>query len=211
MLLKNLFISSLVLAAAALTFVVSGGLAPEPSAVAKRWQLQVEFGPLRVYSTSTDSGPRTFFYQTYKAVNRTGQDVIFAPSFDLVDSEGTITRSGRSVPDSVTKALINRLGNPLMQDQISIMGTILQGEENAKEGVVVWACENFRPGQINVYAAGFSGETAMVKVPGLKDEKGKDVFITLRKTRQLTFTNPGDIVSRGDAPIETSSAKWIMR
>ncbi|HYD02267.1 MAG TPA: hypothetical protein VEB22_13650 [Phycisphaerales bacterium] len=208
---KNLLTFALLVAAAAFTFVTAGGLAPEPSAVPKRWQLQVEFGPLRVYSTTTDGGPRTFFYQTYKAVNRSGQDVIFAPSFDLVDGDGVVTRSGRSVPDSVTKALMSRLGNTLMQDQISIMGTILQGEENAKEGLVVWPCENFRPGEINVYAAGFSGETALVKAPGLKDEKGKDVYITLRKTRQITFANPGDLVNRGDTPIESTGAKWIMR
>ena len=211
MTLKNLFISALLFAFAALTVAFTGGFAPEPSAVAKRWQLQVEFGALRVYSTTVDGSPRTFFYQTYKAVNRSGQDVVFAPSFDLVDGNGTLTRSGRSVPDSVTKALIERLGNPLMQDQIAIMGNILQGEENAKEGVIVWPCENYRPGELNVYAAGFSGETALVKAPGLKDEKGKDVFVTLRKTRQLTFASPGDLVNRGDNPIEQSSAKWIMR
>jgi hypothetical protein len=211
MTLKNLFISALLFVAAALTVAFTGGMAPEPSAVAKRWQLQVEFGPLRVYSTTTDGGPRTFFYQTYKAVNRSGQDVIFAPSFDLVDSDGTVVRSGRSVPDSVTKALLARLGNPLMQDQIAIMGTIQQGEENAKEGLVIWPCDNFRPGEVNIYAAGFSGETASVKAPGLKDDKGKDVYITLRKTRQLTFANPGDLEKRGDNPIESSSAKWIMR
>lgn len=211
MTLKNLLISAVVLAAATLTVAFTGGLAPEPSAVAKRWQLQVEFGPLRVYSTTTDSGPRTFYYQTYKAVNRSGQDVIFAPSFDLVDNEGTVQHSGRGVPDDVTKAIIARLRNPLMQDQITIMGTILQGEENAKEGLAVWPCENFRPGSLTVYAAGFSGETALVKAPGLKDEKGKDVFITLRKTRQLTFANPGDLLNRGDNPIELSGARWIMR
>lgn len=211
MTLKNLFICAFVLAAAALTVAFTGGMAPEPSAVAKRWQLQVDFGPLRVYSTTTDSGPRTFYYQTYKAVNRTGQDVVFAPSFDLVDSTGKVNKSGLAVPDSVTQTLIKRLGNPLVQDQVSVMGTILQGDENAKEGIVIWPCENFRPGDLTVYAAGFSGETAQVKVPGAKDEKGKDLTITLRKTRQLTFADPGDLANRGDRPIDSTDAKWIMR
>jgi len=209
--LKNLLIFALALTTAAIAFVTAGGLAPEPAAVPKRWQLQVEFSPLRVFSIETDAGPRSFLYQTYKAVNRTGQDVIFAPSFDLVDSEGLVVRSGRGVPESVTKAILARLGNPLIQDQIAIMGSILQGVENAKEGIVVWPCENFRPGEINVYAAGFSGETALVKAPGLKDEKGKDLFITLRKTRQMTFANPGDLVGRGDQAIEPTATKWIMR
>lgn len=211
MTLKNLLISALMLAAAVLTVAFAGGLAPEPSAVAKRWQLQADFGPLRVFSTTTDSGPRTFYYLTYKALNRTGQDVIFAPSFDLVDGSGSVVKSGRSVPDSVNKAIMARLGNTLIQDQITILGTILQGEENAKEGLVVWPCENFRPGEVTIYAAGFSGETAQVKAPGLKDEKGNDVIVTLRKTRQLTFKNPGELSNRGDTPIDLADAKWIMR
>jgi len=208
---KNLLISALIFAAAILTLAFTGGLAPEPSAVAKRWQLQADFGPLRVFSANTESGPRTFYYLTYKAVNRSGQDVVFAPSFDLVDSTGAVIKSGRSVPDSVTKAILGRLGSPLIQDQITVLGTILQGEENAKEGLVVWPCENFRPGEIHVYAAGFSGETAQVKVPGAKDDKGKDVFITLRKSRQLTFKDPGELMNRGDNPIDSSDAAWIMR
>lgn len=211
MTLKNLLISVVILTAAAFTLAFSGGFAPEPSAVAKRWQLQADFGPLRVFSTTTDSGPRTFYYLTYKAVNRSGQDVVFAPSFDLVDSTGAVNKSGRSVPDSVTKAIIAHLANPLIQDQITILGNILQGEENAKDGVVIWPCENFRPGEISVYAAGFSGETAQVKAPGLKDEKGNDVTITLRKTRQLTFKDPGEITNRGDLPIDAGETKWIMR
>jgi hypothetical protein len=211
MTLKNLLISAFILAVAAVTLAFTGGMAPEPSATSKRWQLQADFGPLRVFSATTDSGPRTFYYMTYKALNRSGQDVIFAPSFDLVDSSGTVNKSGRSVPESVTKAILARLGNPLIQDQISILGSILQGEENAKEGLAVWSCENFRPGEINVYAAGFSGETAQVKAPGLKDEKGNDVVVTLRKTRQLIFKDPGELINRGDQPIEQSDAKWIMR
>lgn len=211
MTLKNLLISAFVLVAAAVTVAFTGGMAPEPSAVAKRWQLQADFGPLRVFSATTDSGPRTFYYMTYKAVNRSGQDVIFAPSFDLVDSSGSVTKSGRSVPESVTKAILARLGNPLIQDQITILGTILQGEENTKEGLAVWPCENYRPGEISIYAAGFSGETAQVKAPGLKDEKGKDLVITLRKTRQLMFKDPGELITRGDRPIDSSDAKWVMR
>lgn len=212
MTVKNLFVSALLFAASIVTLTFSGGAAPEPSATSKRWQLQADFGPLRVYSTKTDTGPRAFYYMTYKAVNRSGQDVVFAPSFDLVDISGSIAKSGRSIPDSVTKAIMDRLGNPLMQDQIAVLGTILQGEENAKEGVVIWPCENFRPGEINVFAAGFSGETATVKVPGGgKDQKGNDLTVTLRKTRQLTFKDPGEVRERGDKAFDQTDAKWIMR
>ncbi|MFT3686575.1 MAG: hypothetical protein QM783_16940 [Phycisphaerales bacterium] len=211
MTVKNLLISALLFVTALMTVAFTGGAAPEPSAVSKRWQLQAEFGQLRVFSTKTDGTPRAFYYMTYKTVNRTGQDVVFAPSFDLVDGAGQVVKSGRSVPESVTKARLQRVNNPLVQDQVSILGTILQGEENAKEGLVIWPCENLRPGEINVYAAGFSGETALVKVPGAKDEKGNEVTATLRKTRQITFKDPGDIMNRGDQPIEQNATKWIMR
>ena len=194
-----------------LAAAVSTGLAPEPAGIPKQWQLQVDFGSLRVWSTTTSDGPRSFYYMTYKAVNRTGEDVVFAPSFELVDGDGKITRSGTGVPAEVTTALKSRSGGTLVEDQITIIGTMLQGEENAKEGIVVWRCEDMTPGAVSVFAAGFSGETALVKVPGKKDDKGRDLTATLRKTREIDFADPGDLASRRDTPLDVSESKWVMR
>lgn len=195
-----------VAALAVATLAGTTGLAPEPDAVPRRWQLDVKFSPLRIFSADIEGkGAKSFFYLTYQVSNNSGKDVLFAPSFDLVTGDKPI-RSGRDVPGEVTKAIIDRSQNPLIQDQISILGNILQGTENAKAGVVVWPADNLQPDRLVVYAAGFSGETASVKPPA-----GAGEPILLRKTKMLRYEIKGELVGQGEAPIVTIEDRWIMR
>ncbi|MCA3004145.1 MAG: hypothetical protein ACK51N_02410 [bacterium] len=159
---------TLVLSSALALSLSAGALtaAPEPSPVPKRWQLDAAFSPLRVATVEVPNvGPRAFYYLTYKVANNTGQDLLFAGSFELATADGKVYRSGRNVPAEVTAELIARQSNPLLQDQIAILGNLLQGPENAREGLVVWPAEDLSPGTLTVYAAGFSGETAIVQAP----------------------------------------------
>lgn len=183
------------------------GLAPEPSPVPKRWQLDVEFGPLRTAVVKVDGVDRLFYTLTYKATNNSGQDVVLAPAFDLVGEDGKVHRSGRGVPAEVTKTLLARLGNPYLEDQIAILGTLQQGPENAREGLVIWPVTDISPGEVVVYAAGFSGETAFVDPPaGTKGER-----VTLRKSRMLRHAAPGELANRRDDPLARLEERWIMR
>src|SRR5205085_2147709 len=156
------------------------GLAPEPDPIPRRWQLSIEPGPLRIATVDVpDEGPRTFFYMTYKVTNTSGGDLLFAPSFDMATNRGDVLRSGRDVPASVTKSLLESLGNSLLEDQISIVGNLLQGEGNAKEGLVVWPAPSLHLTDLEVYAAGFSGETKSVEITDPKT--GKPGKATVRK------------------------------
>jgi hypothetical protein len=90
-----------------------------------------------------------------------------------------------------------------------MVGMLLQGEENAKEGVVIWPVDGMQISEISVYAAGFSGE--MRQVP-IKDPKsGKPVVATLRKTLMLRYQSPGELVNMASKPIELIEKRWIMR
>lgn len=199
-----LLAAALTLAAATLTL---GGAASAP----RNWTLETDFGPLRVISVQTADGPQVFFYMTYKATNRTGRDLVFAPSFELVQGDGTVITAGRGVPAGLSKTLIERLSNPMLQDQISIIGTIQHGSDNAKEGLVIFPTVSLSPGAVTVYAAGFSGETKLIRLPGQTDERGRPVFATLRKSRELKFADPGDLTSRRDLPLDLNEANWLMR
>lgn len=187
--------------------VASGlGFAPEPSPVPTRWEIAIEVGPLRIIKINVpDKGPRAFLYMSYKATNNSGQDLLFAPSFELVGADGRIVRSGRDVPAVVTKDLLERANNPFLQDQIGIIGPIQRGIENAKEGLVVFSAESLNPGEIAVFAAGFSGEMATVAPP----TGGERVI--LRKTRMLRYSDGGDLTGRGERPLDPIEARWIMR
>ncbi len=182
------------------------GMAPEPDPVPRRWELQVDSGDLRLVTIDVPNlGVRKYLYITFKAVNNSGQDMLFAPAFELSDGEGRVYRSGREVPLYVTQQLLARTQNPFIQDQIGIIGEFLQGAENAKDGLAIWPVDGFNPAQLTVYAAGFSGETKTVTAPD-----GKSRFV-LRKTLRLEFHTPGDLSVPSSESYPVGARSWIMR
>lgn len=192
--------------------LASFGFAPEPSPIPRRWELEFKPGTFSMVTVNTTENGKTsakaYFYFTYTVTNRSGQDLLFAPSFELVGDDGAVQRSGRGVSVEASKALIARLGSSLIQDQIAMIGQLQQGPENSRQGLVAWPVENFRPGTLTLYAAGFSGETAIVQKPGTSDDKNR---VTLRKTRMLKFADVGELSGRGDEPFNVTEDRWIMR
>ncbi len=181
-------------------------LAPEPDPVPRRWQLNVEVGPLQVTTIDVKGvGPRSFLYLPYHVVNNSGQDVLFAPMWEYSNGAGTIVRSGRDVPQEVTSRILTSLKNPFAQDQIEIIGDLLQGEENAKDGVAIWPLNDTAPERMTIYGAGFSGETKTVTSPD-----GKEQFV-LRKTLMLDFSDPGSLIGQSSQAIPLRGKQWIMR
>jgi hypothetical protein len=186
------------------------GMAPEPDPAPRRWQLAIEPGPLRIASVDVvGQGRQSYFYFTYKVTNGSGNDLLFAPSFDLGVDSGAVRRSGRDVSADVTKQILADLESKELQDQIGIVGMLPQGEENAKEGVVIWPVNETHVAEVSVYAAGFSGEMRTVVT---KDPKtGKAASTTVRKTLMLRFQGYGDLKNVGSTPLPMVEQRWIMR
>lgn len=187
-----------------------GGLAPEPDAVSKKWELSAKFGALRVATVEIDGSPRSFLYLTYTVTNNTTSDILFAPSFELANDDGDLIKSGSGVPGMATKAILARLNQPLLQDQISIVGNLLRGEENSKDGLLVWPLTDLSVNEINIYGAGFSGETKAISVPDRKT--GKETTVNLRKTVSLRYKLSGEMshIGAGDE-LPLVEKRWIMR
>ncbi len=181
--------------------------APEPEVIPIRWEVRATFSPIRVVTVETPAGPAAYYYMTYTAQNNSGQDVLFAPTFDMVTDSGQIVRSGKGINADTTKAVMAAANNAELQDQIAIIGPLLQGEENAKSGIAIWTAEDLRPGEFTVYAAGFSGESVTVKPPAPKDAEG----VVLRKTRSLTYKAIGDASKLRGEPIAITEDRWVMR
>lgn len=186
------------------------GFAPEPDAVSKKWELQPKFGALRIATVEIDGSPRSFLYMTYSVTNNTQSDILFAPSFELTNDDGDVLKSGSGVPGAATKAILARLNQPFLQDQISIVGNLLRGEENSKDGLIVWPLTDLSVNEINVYAAGFSGETKTIMVPDRKT--GKDAAVSLRKSVSLRYKLSGELagIGAGDE-LPLAEKRWIMR
>lgn len=193
--------------------------APQPAPVPQRWQLDVEIEPLRTIvvpvettnadgSTSIDRMP--FLYATYTVVNHTGSDLLFAPRFEAAFDNGRTALAGDGVPTAVTRYVLDQLENPLLKDQVSVIGNLGRGLENAREGLVVWPLEDLNVDEITVYAAGFSGETTNLDLTD--PESGEPVRITLRKTLVMRFATPGTIDPSRLEPFERASRDiWQMR
>jgi hypothetical protein len=195
--------------AVALAGLMALGLGPEPDPIPRKWELTVEPGALRYASVDDGSGPKGYFYFTYTVTNTSGKDLLFTPSFDMCNDKGEVVRSGRDVPAAVTKALKDSLNNELLEDQISIVGMLLQGEGNAKDGLVVWPATTLRFSELEIYGTGFSGETKTIEQ---KDARtGKPTKLTLRKTLMLRYQPTGEVRDQGARPFEMIEKRWVMR
>lgn len=184
-------------------------LAPEPAPVPRRWQLEVETSALRMTVVNLPDGPRAVLFMTYKVTNNSTSDLLFAPSFELATDDMAVLRSGRDVSVAVTNTLLDRLESPMIQDQISIVGNLLRGEENAKEGLVVWPVPSLFQNELTVYCSGFSGETATMDIPN--PATGKVERKVLRKTLELRYRLPGELVPAAGGEYVPYSSRWIMR
>lgn len=188
----------------------ASAFAPEPDPISRKWQLEITPGPLRMASVELkDHSVHRYFYLTYKVTNLTNSDVLFAPSFEMATDDGEVLRSGRDVPSEASKKIMSDLGNSELADQISIVGTLLQGEENAKEGIVIWPANDLMLNEISIFGSGFSGETKTIQIQD-KDAKSHDV--TLRKTLSLRYSVVGDIANMSSGEeMQPAENRWIMR
>lgn len=172
------------------------------------WQLDVTPGPMRLYVDPSTGTP--YWYFTYKTVNNTGRDLRFAPKFELVDDEGRITVSGQGVPSDVSRRLLQRLNDPLVEDQNQILGDILQGEENAKEGIVVFEVTRLASKELFLYVSNLSSERRIVR-----DAKGEPAEV--RRQFRMAFRVSGDAVPRGSEALELvdegkePNPSWVWR
>ncbi|GIK20065.1 MAG: hypothetical protein AMXMBFR77_21620 [Phycisphaerales bacterium] len=206
-------LSLVALAALAVSAAIATAFAaPEPAPVPKRWQLDLKPGPLRVASVELPGeGPRAFYYLTYSVVNHTGEELDLVPSFELATDEGEVLLSGVGVPEIATRDIMARLRDPLLEDQIAIIGRIQQGVENARHGVVIWPANDLKIDEVKVFAAGFSGENETITL--IDPRTGQERRLVFRKTLMLAYAVPGDLrlELQKSRPLTEVNRRWIMR
>ncbi|MCA9303050.1 MAG: hypothetical protein KC996_02905 [Phycisphaerales bacterium] len=182
--------------------------APEPAPVATRWEFSFENGPMRLVWIDTGEGPRAYFYLTYRITNYWGSDLLFAPDVQLVTDTGEVQRSGHDVSADVTQQVLDMLDNPLIESQINILSTVLEGPEHARDGVAIWPAKDLDVDEVTVYFGGLSGEQETYVVGRETDNPTR---YRLRKTLMLRYSTPGEIANRGSRPLELAEKRWVMR
>lgn len=198
---------------------------PKPSEYPVSWQLDIDYqAPRPIMVTEPgQTKPKLFWYMTYVATNNTNEEQMFVPSFTLYTDTGEILPAGRNVPAAVVQAIRKLHRNPLLQEVSAVTGTILRGEDNAKDGVAIWPDFDPKAGKVDIFVGGLSGEVAVVKLPqgttikvtepdGFGHEKTVDKDqIILSKTLRLRYSIPGEAKARPSTPATFVEKEWLMR
>jgi hypothetical protein len=197
--------------------------APKPADIPTHWQLEASFYdilPIQVTLGGQDA-PRTFWYMRYTITNKTGQDRVFVPEFILYTDTGQVLRAGRSIPGRVFQAIKEQLNDPLLLDLPDMAGRVLQGEENAKEGVAIWNDFDPNAGAFDVFVSGLSGETVEVPLPKPirvieTDALGKEVEVVkdkiiLAKSLERHYRITAEAADRSQTALAAASEEWVMR
>lgn len=204
-------------------WVLDADAAPKPSPVPPSWQLDIVYeAPMPIMVEDPGGrGRKLYWFMRYQVVNRTGADRIFVPEVALYTDTGQVVRGGAGIAASVVSQIKKAINDPIARDLTGITGKILQGEDNAKRGIVVF--EDFDPeaGAFDIFLSGLSGETARIDLPvpvkvtrmgaGGKLEEVEVEQLVLTKTLRLRYELRGDLQSRLETDAVRIKQDWVMR
>jgi hypothetical protein len=162
------------------------------------WELDFRAGELRHFVDPADG--RAYWYFTYQVVNRTGEERMWAPKFEFFGDRGQLLDAGKGVPTRVTKALIEKAGTKFTQDQYQILGPILVGEENAKDGLVVFPSLDPEITEITMFVGGVSSKIRREPDPVSGQMRSQ------RRVLRLEFHVPGEAAKRPHNPANPASS-----
>lgn len=154
--------------------------------------------------TDEQSGAR-FLVFTYTVINRTGKTQRFSPRFDLLMGDGTIHEAGRGVPVEAAGRLRRACASARSLDQFQVMGDVLDGEGNARDGFVVWPATGDAK-QFTLFVSGTSA--AFDRVEGAD---GKKSIVRRTWCRDYSVAGAPDPRSSTEAKFDPIRDRWIMR
>ncbi|MBN1362520.1 MAG: hypothetical protein JW993_18125 [Sedimentisphaerales bacterium] len=190
--------------------------APKPAIVQGpgQWTMEVRFEPPRqIVVPRAGAMPARFWYMILSVTNRTGQDADFFPRCELMTSTFQVIPAGLNVPPVAFERVRQRHESryPLLESLANVENRILQGEDNAKDIVLIWPDFDLRAEGFKVFITGLSNETAVVDHPVAVDGMGRPVQVYLRKTLELDYAFRGDPALRDSVEVVYQDKSWVMR
>lgn len=190
---------------------------PKPAIVpdAKEWTLDVVFDEPQQINVKVPGHARKerFWYIILTLTNNSGSDVPFYPSCDLYTDTFQVVPAGIKTQQLVFKQIkLKHQGKyPFLESIDFVDDRILQGEDNARDIVIIWRDFDEKAKNINLFIAGLSNETVVVEHPTETDENGDPIRIYLRKTLALKYAIGGDESLRHAAKLLFKDRTWVMR
>ena len=177
---------------------------PQPSLTPVSWQLKFQHHGLERIFVTIDGKEQPFWFMRYTVINKSGQDILFTPSFELVSDTGQVSQGYKDEHNIVFEKIKKLYNSNLLLSPANIVGKLLQGEDNAKDSVAIFPALDPDARKFQLFVSGLSGETAEVKNP----VNGKPVL--LQKTLELDFTIPGQAIGI-DPQVRLDETKWVMK
>lgn len=208
------------------------GSGPEPAPFPIAWEFEFKFlDPKRIEIQLPDeSKPRVFWYMVYTVTNTSGRSQRFFPSIAMVTEDLEVHESDIGISPLVFEAIRDRHEHthPYMVHPTQAIGSLLMGDDNARESVAIWPQFDLNVNNFYVYVSGLSGETLFVRnpvydpaMPETKEIEGSDGKVrevvvnpkhfTLRKTLQIRYNLPGSPNLRRLDDVQRLGTEWIMR
>jgi hypothetical protein len=155
--------------------------------------------------TDAESGQR-FWVFSYTIANKTGKTQRFSPRFELLMGDGVILSAGKDVPLDAARRVQRAAASAQAVDQFQIMGDILDGEANAREGFVIWPAKGDSK-DITLFVTGMSSSFDRRTDPAT----GKDVIVRRSWSRHYTAPGVADPRLSQEASFDPLKDAWLMR
>lgn len=183
------------------------GAYPEPQVVSGSWQLDYEIEKPQTISVQLPDRdePTLYWYMPYTVINETGEDRLFVPDVWLMSDAGDLMQGNRKVPPEVFRAIKKREDDPLLMSPVDVVGRLLQGEDHARQSVVIWRVPEHDVDMVRIFFGGLSGETHEVQDPQTGETR------LLRKTLMIEYKTPGDAAHRARQPFIHRETRWVIR
>lgn len=178
--------------------------APEPSVVPISWQLDFKHQAPERLQVTIDGKQQTYWFIRYTVTNNTGKDVLYTPEFELLTDTGAAQVAFKDVDRKIFPKIKELYKNALLESPTGILGKLLQGEDNAKDGVIIFTNLDPDARTFKIFVSGLSGETAEVKNPVT------DKPVVLQKTLVLEYNVPGQAIGIDPQP-QLKSTTWVMK
>ena len=185
-----------------------GALAfPEPNIVQSSWQLDVKYDHPRVINVRLPGQTTTtvYWFVTYTVTNNSGADQNFIPELTLLTDAGDLVRGNRNIPPTVFRQLKEELKNPLLRGPSEVVGKILQGPDNAIDGIAIWQMPDHDVDSVTLFFGGLSGETHKVENPVTNETT------LLRRTLKMEYQTPGSLERQSRKPWIFKGQEWVVR
>ena len=117
---------------------------------------------------------------------------------------GTAVTALIAVPAPVFDKIKSLYNNPYLLSPTNIDGKLLQGDDNAKDGVAIFPALDPEARDFRVFVMGLSGETSEVINPVTKQPK------IIQKTLELDYNIPGQAIAVDPQP-KLLATKWVMK